>query len=138
MKPHNGEEFFMETSPGLPNPAMCKTEKFVSSADYWTCLVAESDPCRYVVRIGEITICSIASRSGAALKKKIEEKKISVRYADATVGVVSRVKLDELIDSGSITAFERACGWVEIAQGPIRSKLSEWKFKGLQKRVRWI
>ena len=124
----------METSSVLPNPEVCKTEKFILSADYWTCLVAEPDPCLYVVKIGNFNICSIASRSGTALKRKIEEKKIFVRYADNSLGVVPRVMLDEFIESGRIIAFKRSSGWVDITKDPIRSKLSQWKFKGLQRR----
>jgi hypothetical protein len=125
----------METSPGLPHPEVCKTEKFIVSADYWTCLVAEPDPCLYAVKIGNAKICSIASKSGATLKRKIEEKKIFVRYADTSLGAVPRVKLDALIESGRITAFERSSGWVDITKDPIRSKLSHWQFKGLQRRA---
>ena len=124
----------METSPRLPNPEVCKTEKFISSADYWICLVADPDPCQCVVKIGNFKICSIASKSGTALKRKIEDKKIFVRYADTSLGVVPRVKLDELIESGRITAFKRSSGWVDITKDPIRSRLSRWQFKGLQRR----
>jgi len=125
----------METSPGLPDPAICKTEKLIASADYWACLVAEPLPCQYALKIGIIKICSIASKSGTALKRKIEKKKIFVRYADSSQGVVPRVKLDELIESGRITAFERSSGWVDISKDPIRSNVSRWQFKGLQRRA---
>jgi hypothetical protein len=135
--PNDGEEFFMETFPRLPNPEICKTERFIVSADYWTCLVAEPDPCLCAVKIGNVKICSIASKSGATLKRKIEEKKIFVRYADASFGVVPRRKLDELIEAGRITAFERSSGWVDITKGPLRSKASHWQFKGLQRRAVW-
>ena len=124
----------METSHGLPNPEVCKTKKFIVSADYWICLVTEPGPCHYAVKIGTIKICSIASRSGTTLKRKIEEKKIFVRYADSSLGAVPRAKLDELLESGRITAFERSSGWVDITQGPIRSNVSQWQFKGLQRR----
>jgi len=127
----------MAISLELPHPEVCKTEKFIESADFWTCLVTEPDPCLYAVKIGNAKICSIASRSGATLKRKIEEKKIFVRYADASLGVVSRIKLDALIESGRITAFERSSGWVDISKDPIRSKLSHWQFKGLQRRAAW-
>ena len=125
----------METFPRLPNPEVCKTEKFISSADYWTCLVAEPDPCHYAVKIGNFNICSIASKSGTALKRKIEEKKITVRYADTSLGAVPRAELDELIESGRITAFRRSSGWVDVTKDPIRSELSHWQFKGLQRRA---
>lgn len=125
----------METSPRLPNPEVCRTEKLVLSADYWTCLVAEPAPCLYVMKIGGFNICSIASKSGTALKRKIEDKKILVRYPDNSMGVVPRGKLDELIGSGGIAAFERSSGWVDIAEGPLRSKSSHWQFKGLQRRA---
>ena len=125
----------METSPGRPNPEVCKTEKFISSADFWTCLVAEPDPCQHVVQIGIFKICSIASKSGTALKRRIEDKKIFVRYADSSLGVIPRGKLDELLESGRITAFERSSGWVDITKDPIRSNVSQWQFKGLQRRA---
>lgn len=125
----------MGTSLELPHPDVCRAEKFVASADYWACLVADPDPCRYVLTIGEIRICSIASRSGTQLKRKIENRKIPVRYADSSVGAVARGRLDELIESGGITAFERSNGWVDIAKDPIRSRLSQWQFRGLQRRV---
>lgn len=126
----------MGTSARLPHPDVCKTEKFISSADYWTCLVTEPDPCHYAVHIGNFKICAIASKSGTALKRKIEDKKVFVRYADGSLGVVPRARLDGLIASGSIAAFERSSGWVEITNGPLRSKSSRWQFKGLQRRER--
>ena len=125
----------METCRGLPAPEVCKIEKFVSSADYWTCLVEEPAPCQYVVIIGTVQICSIASKSGASLKRKIEGRKIVVRYADSSLGIVSPVTLDELIESGRISAFERSSGWVDIANDPIRKESSHWRFKGLQRRA---
>jgi len=124
----------METCRGLPAPEVCKIEKFVSSADYWTCLVEEPAPCQYVVTIGTVQICSIASKSGASLKRKIEGKKIVVRYADSSLGVVSQATLEELIESGSISAFERSSGWVDIANDPIRKDSYHLRFKGLQRR----
>jgi hypothetical protein len=127
----------METCRRLPAPEVCKIEKFISSADYWTCLVEESAPCQYVVIIGTVQICSIASKSGASLKRTIEGKKIVVRYADSSHGVVSKVTLDELIESGRISAFKRSSGWVDIVNDPIRKKSSHWRFKGLQRRAGW-
>ena len=124
----------MDTSPGLPHPEVCKTEKFIVSADYWSCLVPEPSPCIYVVRIGDVRICSIASRRGTLLKRKIEEKKIEVRYSDDSLGVAPRARLDALIDAGSIAAFKRSNGWVDVAKDPIRSTVSHWQFKGLQRR----
>jgi len=118
----------------LPDPDVCKTEKFVESADFWTCLVAEPVPCHYVVQIGAIRFCSIASKRGTVLKRKLEDRKITVRYADATLGVVPRTQLAGLIESGSITAFQRSSGWVDITRDRIRSESSHWQFKGLQRR----
>ena len=125
----------METCRGLPAPEVCKIEKFISSADYWTCLVEEPAPCQYIVIIGTVQICSMASKSGAWLKRKIEGKKIVVRYADSSLGVVSRGALDELIESGRISAFERSSGWVDIANDQIRKESSPRRFKGLQRRT---
>lgn len=125
----------METCRGLPAPEVCKIEKFISSADYWTCLVEEAAPCQHVVIIGALQICSIASKRGASLKRKIEGKKIAVRYADSSLGVVSQAALDELIKSGRISAFERSSGWVDIVNGPIRKEPSQCRFKGLQRRA---
>jgi hypothetical protein len=125
----------MGTCRGLPDPEVCKIEKFISSADFWTCLVAEPVPCQYVVAIGAVQICSIASKKGASLKRKIEGKKIAVRHVDSSLGVVSQVMLDELIESGRITSFQRSSGWVDIAADPIRKNSSQWQFKGLQRRA---
>ena len=125
----------MGTCRGLPDPDVCKIEKLISSADYWTCLVEEPAPCQYVVTINTVPICSIASKRGASLKRKIEGKKVVVRYADSSLGVVSQVTLDELIEAGRITAFERSSGWVDIASDPIRKESSHWQFKGLQRRA---
>jgi hypothetical protein len=125
----------METCRGLPAPELCKIEKFVSSADYWTCLVEEPATCQHVVTIGTVQICSIASKSGASLKRKIEGRKIVVRYADSSLGIVPQATLDELIESGRIAAFERSSGWVDIADGPIRKESSHLRFKGLQRRA---
>jgi hypothetical protein len=127
----------METCSGLPAPEVCKIEKFISSGDYWSCLVEEPAPCQYVVIIGTVQICSIASKSGTSLKRKIEGKKIVVRYADSSLGVVSQVTLDGLIESGRIAAFERSSGWVDIVNDPIRKESSHWRFKGLQRRAGW-
>ena len=125
----------METCRSLPAPNVCQIEKFVSSADYWTCLVEDPAPCQYVVTIGTAQICSMASKSGASLKMKIDGKKIVVRYADSSLGVVSQTLLDKLIEFGRIAAFERSSGWVDIVNDPIRGKMSLWRFKGLQRRA---
>jgi hypothetical protein len=113
---------------------VCKIEKFVPFADYWTCLVEEPASCQYVVTIGTVPICSMASKQGTSLKTKIENKKIAVRYADSSLGTVSKVMLDELIASGRITAFRRSSGWVDIAYDIIRKDSSQWRFRGLQRR----
>jgi hypothetical protein len=125
----------METCRRLPAPEVCKIEKFVSSADYWSCLVEEPAPCRYVVTVGTVSICSIASKSGASLKRKIEGRKIVVRYADSSLGVVSQATLDGLIESGSIAAFERSSGWVDIADAKIRRESAHVRFRGLERRA---
>ena len=125
----------METCRSLPAPNVCQIEKFVSSADYWTCLVEDPEPCQYVVTIGTAQICSLASKSGALLKMKIEGKKIVVRYADSSLGLVSRALLDKLIEFRRISAFERSSGWVDIVNGPIRGETSIWRFNGLQRRA---
>jgi len=127
----------METCRRLPAPEVCKIEKFIASADYWSCLVEEPATCQYVVMIGTIQICSMASKSGAWLKSKIDGKRIVVRYADYSFGVVLQTLLDELIESGRITAFMRSSGWVDIAQDPIRKASSYSRFKGLQRRAGW-
>jgi hypothetical protein len=124
----------MGTSSELPNPAFCRTEKSLLSNDFWTCLAPDADPCLYVVKIGEIRFCSIASRRGTVLKRKLEDRKIRVRYADASTGFVSRSQLDEYIETGRIDAFERSSGWVDITRDPVRRKSSSWQFKGLQRR----
>ena len=125
----------METSPWLPQAGICRTEKFIASADYWICLVAAPDPCPYLLKIGSSRICSAASKSGAQLKRKIEDKKISVRFPDASLGLVPRARLHELIETGGITAFRRTSGWVDVTRDPIRKSESSWRFKGLQRRA---
>lgn len=125
----------METCRRLPAPEVCKIEKFIASADYWSCLVEDPAPCQYVLRIGAIQICSMASKSGTWLKRKIDGKKIVVRYADSSHGVVLPAMLDELIESGRISAFIRSSGWVDIANDPIRKASSQSRFKGLQRRA---
>lgn len=127
----------METCRRLPAPEVCKIEKFIAFADYWSCLVEEPAPCQYVVMIGAVQICSMASKSGTWLKKKIDGKRILVRYADSSIGVVLQVKLDELIESGRISAFRRSSGWVDVANDPIRKESSPGRFKGLQRRACW-
>lgn len=124
----------METCRSLPAPDVCRIEKFVSSADYWTCLVDEPTPCPFVVTIGGVQLCSMASKRGTWLKQKIDAHKIAVRYADGTLGIVTKVKLDELIASGAITAFERSSGWVDIARDPIRKGVP-LRYRGLQRRA---
>jgi hypothetical protein len=137
METQLGEGFTMKTFLELPNPDVCKTEKLAVTVDFWSCLVEEADCCLYLLKMGTTKICSIGSRSGTRLKRKIEDKKVYVRYPDASQGVVPRVKLDELIESGRIIAFERSSGWVDINKDPIRRKCSQWQFKGLQRRARW-
>jgi len=124
----------MGTSSVLPNPELCRTEKSYLSADFWNCLAPDPIPCHYVVMIGEIKFCSIASRRGTVLKRKLEDRKIQVRHADASQTYVTRSQLNELIEAGSITAFERSSGWVDITRDPIRRRSSCWQFKGLQRR----
>jgi len=125
----------MERCRSLPAPNVCRIEKFVSSADYWTCLVENPAPCQYVVTIGTAQICAMASKSGAMLKMKIDGNKIVVRYADSSLGLVSRAMLDKLIEFRRISAFERSSGWVDIVNGPIREERSFCRFKGLQRRA---
>lgn len=125
----------MESCRRLPAPEVCKIEKLIPSADYWTCLVDEPAPCQYLVTIGTVQICAMASKSGTWLKRKIDGKKIVVRYADSSLGVVSQAALDDLIESGRIAGFERSSGWVDIATDPIRKNSSHWRFKGLQRRA---
>ena len=125
----------METCRGLPAPEVCRIEKFISSADYWTCLVAEPVSCQYVVTIGAVQICSMASKSGSLLKWKIDGRKIAVRFVDSSPGIVSKATLDELIASGRIAAFRRSSGWVDIATDPIRKSSSQLRYKGLQRRA---
>ena len=124
----------MGTSSELPNPEFCRTEKSHLSPDFWTCLAPAQEPCHYVVTIGEIRFCSIASRRGTVLKRKLEDRKIRVRYADASTGFVTRSQLDECIETGRIAAFERSSGWVDITRDPVRRRSSCWQFKGLQRR----
>jgi hypothetical protein len=131
----DGEEMSMGTSSVLPHPDVCKTVKYIDSADFWTCLAPDPDPCHYLVKIGEIMLCSIASRRGTVLKRKLEGKQIPVRYADASLGAVSRAQLDKLIEAGSIAAFKRSSGWVDITRDPIRKTTSHWQFRGLQRRA---
>jgi len=126
----------MGTSSILPNPAVCKTTKYIESADFWTCLAPDTVPCHYVMNIGAIKFCSIASKRGTLLKRKLEDRKIAVRYRDDSQSVVNRSQLDELIETGSIAAFMRSGGWVDITVGPIRRQSSLWQFKGLQRRAR--
>ena len=126
---------FMGTCHPLPAPDVCKIEKFISSADYWSCLVEDPAPCQYVVIIGTVRICSMASKNGTWLKNKIEGKKIVVRYANDSLEVVSQATLDELIESGKITAFKRSSGWVDIVNDPIRKESSHLRFNGLQRRA---
>lgn len=125
----------METCRGLPAPEICKIEKFVASADYWACMVEDPAPCHFVVSIGTVPICSLASKSGTWLKKKIDGQKIAVRYVDSSPGIVSKTQLDKLIESGRIAAFMRASGWVDIARDPIRKGSTQWRYKGLQRRA---
>jgi hypothetical protein len=125
----------METCRGLPAAEICRIEKFVESADYWACLVEEPAPCQFVVRIGTVHICSLASKRGAWLKKKIDGQKIAVRYVDSSPGMVSKTQLDKLIESGRIAAFMRSSGWVDIARDPIRKQSPQWRYKGLQRRA---
>jgi len=127
----------METCRRLPAPEVCKIEKLNSSADYWACLVEDPAPCQYVVMIGTVQICAMASKNGTWLKRKIEDKRIVVRYADSSLGVVSKMQLDELIECGRIAAFMRSSGWVDVVNDPIRKASSQWRFKGLQRRTGW-
>ena len=122
------------TGENLPNPAVCKTQQLAAGVDYWHCAVEAPYACPYLLKIGVINICSIASKSGTKLKRKIEEKKISVRFRNDSIGAVSKAILGELIESGEITSFERSSGWVELSSARIRNQSSLWQFKGLQKR----
>lgn len=125
----------METCRMLPAPKVCKVEKLSAYADYWSCLVEEAAACQYVVMIGAVQICSMASKRGSWLKIKIDGKRIAVRYADSTLGVELQGNLDDLIASGRISAFRRSSGWVDIANDPIRKGTPLGQFKGLQRRA---
>jgi hypothetical protein len=45
---------------------------------------------------------------------------ISVIYENNTSGLIKRNRLEEFINSGSITKFFRSSGWVTISNDPIR------------------
>ena len=45
---------------------------------------------------------------------------IKVIYGNNTPGLINRTRLEEFIDSGSITKFFRSSGWVTISVDPIR------------------
>ncbi len=124
----------MAISHDLPNPASCMTKKISARVDYWFCMVPEPDTCPYILKIGGLDLCAIASKSATNLKRKIEDKRIAVRYKDKSVGMVSRTLLKDLIDSEKIAAFERATGWVDLDKYPTLRSSTEWKFKGLQRR----
>ncbi len=124
----------MALSHDLPDPASCTTKKISARVDYWICMVPEPDYCPYILKICGLDICAIASKSATNLKRKIEEKRIAVRYKDKSVGMVSRKLLKDLIESEKIAAFERATGWVDLEKDPTLRKSTEWKFKGLQRR----
>lgn len=125
----------METCRSLPAPEVCRIEKFVSGTEYWTCLVEEPASCPYVVTMGCVQICAMASKQGTWLKQKIDANKIAVRYLDASLGIVSKRRLDELIESGAISAFQRSSGWVDLACDPIREGVGHMRYSGLQRRA---
>lgn len=124
----------MAMSSDLPNQAACSTKRISTRVDYWMCMVQEPDTCPYILKIGRLDICSIASKSATNLKRKIDEKRIAVIYKDKSVGMVSRTLLKDLIESKRISAFERATGWVDLDKEPTLRRSVEWKFKGLQRR----
>jgi hypothetical protein len=50
-------------------------------------------------------------------------RQIRVIYENNTTGLIKRNRLEELIDSGSITKFFRSSGWVTISDDPIRQTI---------------
>ena len=124
----------MGTVSNLPDVDVCRMEQSSLSPEFWACLVPESDSCNYLVKIGSIALCALASKKATLLKRKLDNGRVAVRYADDTFGLVTRTELNELIETRNIVGFQRSSGWVDIAKDPIRSRTSSWQFRGLQRR----
>ncbi len=59
---------------------------------------------------------------------------IYVRYQDNSYGCVSNLDLDDMINDGSIVAFRRSDGWVEISSGPLRGRGEHKEYTGPERR----
>ena len=61
--------------------------------------------------------------------------KIHVQFSNKTYGIVSDSDLQEMLDNGSIIAFRRADGWVDIDAGPLRGKENHDDYAGPERRL---
>lgn len=59
---------------------------------------------------------------------------IKVQYQDNSFGDVPDDALDDLIAAGSIIAFRRRDGWVEIGQDPLRGQGGSAGYEGAERR----
>ncbi len=59
---------------------------------------------------------------------------IKVQYKDNTFGDVAADALDHLIASGSIVAFRRRDGWVEVGIDPLRRQGAPAEYAGEERR----
>jgi hypothetical protein len=60
---------------------------------------------------------------------------IHVMYPGNTYDYVREFILDTLIETGQITSFHRADGWVSIGDGPLRTEFRQNAYDGVEKRA---
>ena len=59
---------------------------------------------------------------------------IMVMYDDKSTNFVRNKALEKLIKSGSIFAFKRSDGWVEVSKGPLRGQGPPVDYRGPERR----
>jgi len=61
---------------------------------------------------------------------------IYVQYQDKSYGCIPDEDLEGMISDGSIIAFRRSDGWVEISRGPLRGQGGYDEYTGPDRRSR--
>ncbi len=59
---------------------------------------------------------------------------LRVMYHNQKYDLIKAARLNEMIEAGKITMFQRGGGWVRVGVDPIRSKKTDSSYNGSERR----
>lgn len=59
---------------------------------------------------------------------------LRVMYPGQRYDLIKAARLNEMIEAGKITMFQRSGGWVRVGIDPIRSKKTDPSYNGAERR----